>query len=146
MTTDSISPDLKTILRRLKLSRILDSLPERLTPARQQKISPHDVLLLILSDGIARRDSLGVTLRVQTARLDPTMVLEAWDSTAKVTLDRTLLNELASLRFLDAHAHVAIVGEWLATLPTRCARRARSIAAPATHMTWPSTENPIGLG
>jgi DNA replication protein DnaC len=38
------------------------------------------------------------------------MVLEAWDSTAKVTLDRTLLNELASLRFLDAHAHVALVG------------------------------------
>jgi hypothetical protein len=31
MTTDSISPDLKTILRRLKLSRILDTLPERLT-------------------------------------------------------------------------------------------------------------------
>ena len=38
------------------------------------------------------------------------MVLEAWDATAKVTLDRMLLNELASLRFLDAHAHVAIVG------------------------------------
>lgn len=110
MTTDSISPDLKTVLRRLKLSRVLDTLPERLTLARQQKLPPHDLLLLILSDEVARRDSLGVSLRVQKARLDPTMVLEAWDSTAKVTLDRTLLNELASLRFLDAHAHVAIVG------------------------------------
>ncbi|MDE3131995.1 MAG: ATP-binding protein, partial [Acidobacteriota bacterium] len=110
MTTDSISPDLKTVLRRLKLSRVLDTLPERLTLARQQKMPPHDLLLLVLSDEVARRDSLGVTLRVQKARLDPTMVLEAWDSTAKVTLDRTLLNELASLRFLDAHAHVAIVG------------------------------------
>jgi DNA replication protein DnaC len=110
MTTDSISPDLKTVLRRLKLSRVLDTLPERLTLARQQKMPPHDLLLLILSDEVARRDSLGVSLRVQKARLDPTMVLEAWDSTAKVTLDRTLLNELASLRFLDAHAHVAIVG------------------------------------
>jgi DNA replication protein DnaC len=110
MTTDSISLDLKTVLRRLKLSRLLDTLPERLTLARQQKMPPHDLLLLILSDEVARRDSLGVTLRVQKARLDPTMVLEAWDSTAKVTLDRTLLNELASLRFLDTHAHVAIVG------------------------------------
>ncbi len=110
MTTDGISPDLKTVLRRLKLSRVLDTLPERLTLARQQKMPPHDLLLLILSDEVARRDSLGVTLRVQKARLDPTMVLEAWDATAKVTLDRTLLNELASLRFLDAHAHVAIVG------------------------------------
>ena len=110
MTTDGISPDLKAVLRRLKLSRVLDTLPERLTLARQQKMPPHDLLLLILSDEVARRDSLGVMLRVQKARLDPTMVLEAWDATAKVTLDRTLLNELASLRFLDAHAHVAIVG------------------------------------
>jgi DNA replication protein DnaC len=110
MTTDAISPDLKAVLRRLKLSRVLDVLPERLTLARQQKMPPHDLLLLVLSDEVARRDSLGVTLRVQKARLDPTMVLDAWDATAKVTLDRTLLNELASLRFLDAHAHVAIVG------------------------------------
>ena len=110
MTTDGISPDLKAVLRRLKLSRVLDTLPERLTLARQQKMPPHDLLLLILSDEVARRDSLGVMLRVQKARLDPTMVLEAWDATAKVTLDRTLLNELASLRFLDANAHVAIVG------------------------------------
>src|SRR5579864_3149685 len=110
MTTDGISPDLRTVLRRLKLSRVLDTLPERLTLARQQKMPPHDLLLLILSDEVARRDSLGVTLRVQKARLDPAMVLEAWDPTAKVTFDRTLLNELASLRFLDAHAHVAVVG------------------------------------
>jgi hypothetical protein len=34
--------------------------------------------------------------------------VEAWDATAKVTLDRALLNELTSLRFLDTHAHVAI--------------------------------------
>jgi DNA replication protein DnaC len=36
--------------------------------------------------------------------------LDAWDPTAKLTFDRALLNELTTLRFLDAHAHVAIVG------------------------------------
>jgi DNA replication protein DnaC len=56
------------------------------------------------------RDSLAVTLRVQRASLDPTMHLEAWDPSAKVTCDRALLNELTSLRFFDSHAHVAIVG------------------------------------
>ena len=110
MTTDAISPDLKTTLRRLKLSRMLDTLPERLVLARQQQMPHQDLLLLVLSDEVSRRESLGVTLRVQRARLDPAMRLEAWDATAKVTLDRTLLNELASLRFLDTHAHVAIVG------------------------------------
>jgi hypothetical protein len=62
------------------------------------------------STPVARRESLAVTLRVQKARLDPAMRLEAWDATAKVTFDRALLNELASLRFLDAHAHVTVVG------------------------------------
>src|SRR4030095_8347915 len=109
-TTDVINPDLQAILRRLKLSRMVDTLPERLTLARQQKMPHQDLLLQVLSDEIARRDSLAVTLRVQNARLDPTMRLEHWDATAKVTFDRALLNELATLRFLDAHAHVAIVG------------------------------------
>ena len=110
MTTEIISADLKTILRRLRLSRILDTLPERLVLARQQKMPHQDWLLLILSDEATRRDSLAVTLRVQKASLDPTMHLEAWDPTAKVTFDHALLNELTSLRFLDSHAHVAIVG------------------------------------
>jgi DNA replication protein DnaC len=110
MTTDVISPDLKAVLRRLKLSRMLDTLPERFTLARQQKMPHQDLLLLVLSDEVARREGLSVTLRVQKAHLDPTMRLESWDATAKVTFDRTILNELTSLRFLDAHAHVAIVG------------------------------------
>jgi DNA replication protein DnaC len=110
MPTDVISPDLKTVLRRLKLSRMLDTLPERLAVARQQKMPHQDWLLLVLSDEASRRDSLAISLRVERARLDPALRLEAWDSTAQVTFDRPLLNELTSLRFLDTHAHVAIVG------------------------------------
>ena len=110
MTTDVISPDLKTVLRRLKLSRILDTLPERLALARQQKMAHQDFLLLVLADEVARRDSLSASMRAMRAHLDPTMQIELWDPTAKVTYDHALLNELASMRFLDARAHVTIVG------------------------------------
>ena len=110
MTTTPIAPDLTTVLRRLKLSGMLDTLPERFALARQQKMPHPDFLLLVLSDEATRRDSLAATLRAQRARLDPTMQLEAWDPSAEVRFDRELLNELASLRFLEAHAHVAIVG------------------------------------
>jgi len=109
-TAMPIAPDLRTVLRRLKLSGMLDTLPERFTLARQQKMPHPDFLLLVLSDEATRRDSLATTLRAQRARLDPTMQLEAWDSSAEVRFDHELLNELASLRFLEAHAHVAIVG------------------------------------
>ena len=107
---DAISTDLKSVLRRLKLSRMLDTLADRLALARQQKMPHADLLLLVLADEASRRDSQSATLRAQRAHLDPAMQLEAWDPDAKVTYDHALLNELASLRFLEAHAHVAIVG------------------------------------
>lgn len=110
MTIETISPDLKAVLRRLKLSPILDTLPERLTLARQQKMPIQDFLLLILQDEVARRDSQAAAHRAERGHLDPQCLLEAWDETAKVTFDRSLLNELASLRFLDSHHHVLIVG------------------------------------
>jgi DNA replication protein DnaC len=109
-TTELIGPDLTTVLRRLKLGRMLDTLPERVLLARQQKMPHQDFLLLVLSDEATRRDSLAVALRVQRAHLDPAMHLDAWDPTAKVTFDRALLNELTTLRFLEVHAHVAVVG------------------------------------
>lgn len=110
MTVDPISPDLKTTLRRLRLGRMLDTLPERLLLARQQKMPHQDFLLLALSDEVARRDSQAAAVRAQRGRLDLTMQIEAWDPSAQVHLDQALLNELVSLRFVESHHHVAIVG------------------------------------
>jgi len=109
-TVDPISPDLKAALRRLKLGPILDTLPERLTLARQQKMPHQDFMLLVLADEGARRDSMAVSSRATKAGLDPTMRLENWDASAKVKYDHLLFNELTSLRFVEAHAHLTIVG------------------------------------
>lgn len=110
MTKQTLSPDLRAVLKRLKLSRLLDVLPERLTLAQQQKIPYQDFLLLLLQDEVSRRDSLAATMRAQKAKLDPGAQLENWDDTASVSLDRALLNELASLRFLDSDHNVQIIG------------------------------------
>lgn len=110
MSADVVSAELKTVMRRLKLSKLLDTLPERLTLARQQKMPHQDFFLLVLSDEASRRDGLSASLRAQRGRLDPDMQLERWDPTAKVTYDNALLNELATLRFMEANAHVTIVG------------------------------------
>jgi DNA replication protein DnaC len=109
MSEETVPTDLRSILRRLKLGR-MDTLPERLALARGQKMSHADFLVLVLGDEVSRRDSLAATVRAQRAHLDPAMQLELWDETAKVTFDRALLNELVSLRFVEQHRHVAIVG------------------------------------
>jgi DNA replication protein DnaC len=108
--TDPISPDLKSAMRRLRLGKLIDTLPERVALARQQKMPHQDFLLLLLSDECQRRDSAASATRAQRAQLDPEMRLERWDPTAKVTYDRDLLNELVSIRFIEAHRHVTIVG------------------------------------
>lgn len=110
MSQDTISNDLKAVLRRLKLSPMLHTLPERFTLARQQKMPHQDLLLLVLQDEVTRRDSLAAVSRARRAHLDPTALLDNWDASAKVTFDQALLNELATLRFVDSHHHVLIVG------------------------------------
>ena len=101
MNQDSITTDLKQTLKRLKLGPILDTLPERLALARQQKMPHQDFILMILADEVSRRDSVSAQLRSQRARLDPAHQLEAWDATANVRYDVELWNELCSLRFLE---------------------------------------------
>jgi DNA replication protein DnaC len=108
--SDVISKDLKVLLRRLKLSKMLDTLPERIALARQRKMPHQDFLVTVLGDEVSRRDSNAVTIRTQRAHLDATMHLETWDETAGVTYDQALLAELVTLRFVEAHQHVTLVG------------------------------------
>lgn len=108
--TDLIGTDLKTVMRRLRLGKLIDTLPERLALARQQKLAHQDFLFALLSDECQRRDGAASTVRAQRAFLDAEMVLERWDPTSKVKYDETLLSELVSLRFVEAHRHVTIVG------------------------------------
>lgn len=110
MNVETILSDLKKVMRRLKLSRLLDTLPERLALARQQKMPHQDFLLLVLQDEATRRDTQAAGVRAQKAQLDPAHLLENWDPTAKVSFDHELLNELASLRFVESNHHVTIVG------------------------------------
>jgi DNA replication protein DnaC len=110
MNAEAISPCLKKTLRRLKLSRLLDTLPERLALARQQKMPYQDFLLIVLGDEATRRDTQAARLRAQKAQLDPAHQLERWDDTAEVSFDRELLNEIASLRFVESNLNVDIVG------------------------------------
>jgi len=110
MTPEIVSQDLKTVLRRLKLGRMLDTLPERITLAGQQRMPHQDFLLLVLADEASRRDGQAATIRAQRARLDPAMCLERWDESARVSYDKALFNELVSLRFIEKCAHLTIVG------------------------------------
>lgn len=109
-SADLLSPTLKKLLKRLKLGPMLDTLPERLVLARQQKMPHEDWLELIFADEVQRRDRLEAQNRATKGALDRTMTLEAWDDSAKVTFDRALWAEIVTLRFLESHHNVLLLG------------------------------------
>lgn len=108
--TPEISADLKQVLRRMKLSPMLETLPERLELARQKKMTHQDFLLVVLTDEATRRDSNAVRNRATKAKLQPHMRLENWDDTAEVTFDQQLWSELCTLRFVRSCHNVLILG------------------------------------
>jgi DNA replication protein DnaC len=107
---DVISQELRQVLRRLHLSPILETLPERLALAKQQKMPYQEFIELVMADEAARRDRVGADLRARTARLDMAMRLESWDESTNVIFDRQLWNELCTLRFMEQSAGVLIIG------------------------------------
>ena len=110
MSARSISGELVAALKRLRLGGLLPTLAERLTLAEKEDTPYEDLLLMLLTDEISRRDSTASIRRAEEAGLDPDMVLERWDKTAKVTYDRRVMNELSSLRFVEDHRNVVILG------------------------------------
>jgi DNA replication protein DnaC len=110
MTPATVSPELRALLRRVKLGKLLDTLPERLALARANQLGHGEFLELLLADEVTRRDASSAALRARNAGLDPAMTLDRWDPTTAVTFDQPTWAELTSLRFVDAGHNVVIMG------------------------------------
>jgi len=109
-TVPSIAPELRVLMRRLKLGRLLDTLPERLALARQHELTHTQFLEQLFSDEVQRRDTDSAGVRARAAKLDASMTLEAWDDTAAITYDRAVWSELVSMRFVDQARNAFILG------------------------------------
>ncbi|MGI8516107.1 MAG: ATP-binding protein, partial [Acidimicrobiia bacterium] len=108
--TPTVSPELKALLRQVKLGQCLHTLPERLALAHTNSLPHAEFLELVLADEVARRESTSANRRAKAARLEPEMTLERWDPETNVNYDRTTWNELCSLRFVEAGHNALIMG------------------------------------
>jgi DNA replication protein DnaC len=108
--TMTVAPELASALRRLRLGRVLATLGERILLAEKQGMRFEELLMMILTDEIARRDGSAAERRAVEARLDPDMTLERFDPAAKITYDKRLFAELTSGRFIEARRHVVVLG------------------------------------
>ena len=110
MSAPTLTPELRALLRRVKLGRCLDTLPERLALATTGGLSHTEFLELVLADEVTRRETTSADRRSHAAGLDASMTLDRWDYTAKITYDRAIWAELCSLRFVESGHNAVIMG------------------------------------
>jgi DNA replication protein DnaC len=105
-----IRTELKQVLKKLRLSGLLFTLPERVSYARGQKLSHEEFLELVLSDEIERRDQGTIERRIRQGSLDPDETIERFDWDAPITMDRNRVRDLFNLSFVGNRENVLFCG------------------------------------
>jgi DNA replication protein DnaC len=101
---------LKTVLKRLKLSGVLATLPDRIAYARKTKLDELAFLELVLHDEVERRDQKNLTLRLGRAGFEEEQTLEGFDWDAPVSFDRDRVRDLFGLGFVQRREDVIFLG------------------------------------
>ena len=105
-----IKTSLKTVLKRLRLSGMLHTLPDRIAYTKKAKLSLQDFLELVLQDEIDRRERVSLQLRLQKAHFQEEQTFEGFDWDAPVTFDRDRVRDLFSLEFIERREDVIFLG------------------------------------
>ena len=103
-------PELTPMLKQLRLSGILDSLETRNRQAIEEKMAYTDFLGLIVQDEIARRSQKRLALALRRANFRNQKTLEQFDHSFNPSINRALITDLASCRFLEEKVAVFVVG------------------------------------
>ena len=104
------SPDLIPMLKQLRLSGVLDSIEQRNRQAIEGKVSYMDFLALILQDEVARRSQKRFALAMRRANFRSQKTLEEFDFTFIPNMNRALVTDLGSCRFMEEKVCVLLVG------------------------------------
>lgn len=103
-------PELAPQLKQLRLSGILDSLEQRNRQAIDKKMTYVDFLAMLITDEVARREHKKYSMRVRRAGFKTGKTIESFDFDHNPQINRELITDLATCRFLDEKVGVLIAG------------------------------------
>jgi len=106
MLTHPLLPKLKE----LRLSAMVDTLEARSELAREQGLTPTEFLALLLDDEIERRHNARIAKMEKAAGFDWPKSLSQFDFAAIPTLDRSVVLEMATCRFIERKENWLLVG------------------------------------
>lgn len=105
-----IKQSLKSVLKRLRLSGVLGTLPDRVAYARKTDLPELDFLELVLQDEIDRREHKSLELRLARAGFEEEQTFESFDWNVPVSFDRQRVKDLVGLGFIERREDVLLLG------------------------------------
>jgi DNA replication protein DnaC len=106
----SNTPELKNLLKALKLSGILDYLDVRLMEAQNNELSFSELLAMILTDEMEARRNRKLQRLIKRAHLDQGKTLEAFDFSFNPSTNAVRIRELATCQFIERSENVFLLG------------------------------------
>ena len=103
--------ELDHALRQLRLSGMADVLDARLRQAQSERQTPIDLVSALVGDELVRRQDRLIARRIQQARFrDPDRSLATFDLDFNKKMNRALVYELATARFVEQREDVLFLG------------------------------------
>ncbi len=103
--------ELDRALRKLRLSGMADVLETRLRQAQAEKMAPLDLVSALVSDELLRRQDRLFERRTKQARFrDPERSLDSFDFDFNKKMNRALVYELATARFIAQREDALFLG------------------------------------
>ncbi|MBA3888149.1 MAG: ATP-binding protein [Acidobacteria bacterium] len=103
--------ELDAALRKLRLSGMAAVLETRLRQAQSERMTPIDLVSTLVGDELLRREDRLLERRHKAARFrDPDRALESFDFDFNKKMNRALLYELATGRFIAQREDVLLLG------------------------------------
>jgi len=103
--------ELDHALRRLRLSGMADVLEARLRQAQTEKMAPLDIVSILVSDELQRRQDRLFERRIKLAKFrDPDRSLASFDFEFNRKMNRSLVYELATSRFVSQREDALFLG------------------------------------
>jgi len=94
----------------MKLSGMVATLPDRVAFTRKEQLNYEEFLELVLNDEIERRHQVSIQNRLQKAGFEEACTLERFDWTADIQFDKTRLNDLFGLHFIERREKIIMTG------------------------------------
>lgn len=106
----SAHDDLVPLLKKLRMSGILQTLELRTRQAAEDNIAPGEFLYRVLTDEVERRDGKQLDQRLRRASFEHHKTLEDFDFVFNPAIPRARIIDLATCTFVERHENVLLIG------------------------------------